>query len=85
MMLKQFVRLFAKSESVKILDDLTCNTLFEGTMREALKTYKYRTVKQISQHNDRLLIYVSQMDVPESKERFEAEFLKEYDRMLKEL
>lgn len=74
-MLKQFVRLIAKPENVKIIDDSTCNTLFEGTMREALKTYKYRMVKQISQHNDRFLIYVSKMDVPESKERFEAEIL----------
>lgn len=75
MMLKQFVRLIANNERVSIVDDVTCRILFEGTMRGALKIYKYITVEQVSQYNDRLLIYVSKIYVPESKERFEAEIL----------
>lgn len=75
MMLKQFVRLISNNERVSIVDDVTCRILFEGTMRAALKVYKYRTVKQISHSSEYILIFVSQMDVPESKERFEAEIL----------
>lgn len=47
---------------VIIADHITCDILFEGTFMKGAKQFKNREVKQISAMNDKLLLFVSQID-----------------------